>query len=158
MKAKEILISGALVFKKDGNKSLWFLVKQGDRDSWEIPKTTVRRGESSVRAVIRMTGEQGGMRARVLEEVGRSSGSTLVNGKVVPQKHLFYLMIQSGESEILGFTDATWLEYKKALAQLESKKEQKMLTTAFEMSKDIQKERLRDPEELEDELGLEEQI
>lgn len=157
MKAKEILISGAIIFKKTDSKTFWFIVKQGDKNEWELPKTTVRRGESSVRASIRMTGEQGGMRARVLEEVGRLSGSTLVNGKVIPQKHLYYLMIENGSSEVLGFNEAQWFEYKKAATLIVSKKEQKMLEKARDMSKDVNKDRLRDPIEIEEELELQRQ-
>jgi hypothetical protein len=57
MKPKTLLISSAIVYKKPDNKALWFIIRQNEENGWEIPKTTVRRGESSVRAVIRMMGD-----------------------------------------------------------------------------------------------------
>ena len=65
------LVSAAAVYKKDGDDVLWFLIKEKEGGGWEIPKTVTKNGESSVRASIRALGEQGGMRVKVLEEVGR---------------------------------------------------------------------------------------
>jgi hypothetical protein len=139
MKAKEILIAGATVYKKQDDKVLWFIVKQSEENGWEIPKTTVRRGESSVRAVIRQMGEQGGMRTKVLEEVGRNIASATLNGKVVPQRYIYYLMLQRGDNEVLGFVEYDWVDYAKAMKKVENKKEQKILEKARELMKEIQK-------------------
>lgn len=156
-KNKTILISSAIVYTQRDDKTLWFLVKQGEESGWEIPKTAVRRGESSVRAVIRAMGEQGGMRARILEEVGRSGGSSSINGKIVTQRTIFYLMLQRGESHVLGFAESEWLEYAKAQKRLTSKKDQAMLEKARDLMKEIQKTRKNlnieeDEDEDEDEL------
>lgn len=140
-KNKTILISCAIVYTSKDDKVSWFLVKQGEENGWEIPKTAVRRGESSVRAVIRAMGEQGGMRAKVLEEVGRSGGSTTVNGKIMTQKTIYYLMLQRGEAQILGFTEFDWLDYAKAQKKLKSKKDQSMLEKARDLMKQIQKQK-----------------
>ena len=94
MKNNTLLVSGAVVVKKAQNgRNYWFLVRQSEDEGWEIPKVVVRKGESSVRASIRMTGEQGGITAQVLEEAGRSGGSTTLNGKVVPRRSIYYLML-----------------------------------------------------------------
>lgn len=138
-KNKTILISGAIVYKKLDDKVLWFVVKHNDENGWEIPKTTVRRGESSVRAVIRQMGEQGGMRAKVLEEVGRSNGSATINGKVVPERYLYYLMVQRGDNEVLGFVEYEWLDYNKAVKRFSTKKEQNMMEKAREIMKEVAK-------------------
>ena len=122
-----VLISGGVIFKDYRGRRKFLLVKEKAGDGWEFPKITVRRGESSVRAAIRMTGEQAGMNARVLEEAGRSSGTTVVNGKSIPQKHLYYIMLQKSGGEIMGFEKFLWLEYDKALKALTSKKEKEML-------------------------------
>lgn len=139
MKQKEILIAGATVYKKQDDKALWFIVKQSEDLGWEIPKTTVRRGESSVRAVIRQMGEQGGMRTKVLEEVGRSVGSSIINAKVIPQRTIYYLMLQRGDNEVLGFVEYDWVDFNKAMKKVENKKEQKILEKAREMMKELQK-------------------
>jgi ADP-ribose pyrophosphatase YjhB (NUDIX family) len=147
MKNKTILISVAVVYKYPTNhgtkkeKPVWFIIGGSTEGQWELPKTTVRRGESSVRAVIRQMGEQGGMRTKVLEEVGRSAGSTTVNGRIVAQKYLYYLMVCKGDSEVLGFSQSAWLDYEKAYKRLSSKKDRAMLAKARDMAKDIQKQK-----------------
>jgi ADP-ribose pyrophosphatase YjhB (NUDIX family) len=151
MKQKEILIAGATVYKKQDDKVLWFIVKQNDDNGWEIPKTAVRRGESSVRAVIRQMGEQGGMRTKVLEETGRNVGSVIINGKVVPQRYIYYLLLQRGDNEVLGFVEYDWVDYNKAIKKIENKKEQKMIEKARDLMKEIQKTRKVDEERWDDE-------
>lgn len=115
------------------------LVKQKDEEGWEFPKITVRRGESSVRAAIRMTGEQAGMNARVLEEAGRFSGFATVNDKTIPQKHLYYIMLQKSGGEIMGFERFEWLEFDKALKKLAPKKEKDVLKNAKSVLKEWEK-------------------
>ena len=128
-----VLISGAVLFKEGRGKIRWFIVQQGDEDKWEIAKVYVRKGESSVRAALRMMGEQGGMTTKVLEEAGRSGGVTTINGKTLSQRHLYYLMIlQSGAKEAIGFPSFQWLEYAKAVRKLSSKRERMMLRQGME--------------------------
>lgn len=123
-----VLISSAILFKEDKGKKYWFLVKNDKEGGWEFPRTVVRKVESSVRASIRMMGEQGGMTVRVIEEAGRSGGVTSVNNKIVPQRHIYYFMILLSESgEAIGFSNFQWVEDSKVLRTLVSKREQQML-------------------------------
>jgi len=137
-----ILISGAIVFKKSRGKTFWFVSmnKVDDEEAWEIPKVMVKKTESSVRAAIRMTGEKGGMNNKVLEEVGRAGGSTTVGGKKVPQRYIYYLMVQISAGEILGFEKAEWLIYSKAVRKISSKREQQMLRDAKKLLSSWRKE------------------
>lgn len=126
-----VLVAGACIFKENRGVLKWFLVKQNDEDKWEIPKVLVRKGESSVRAVLRMIGEKGNMTTRVLEEAGRFGGITTVNGKKLPQRHIYYLMLEKSQSgESIGFSDSTWLDYTKTLKALSSKRERSVLKAA----------------------------
>jgi 8-oxo-dGTP pyrophosphatase MutT (NUDIX family) len=135
--AQQILIGGAIVFKDNRGKRQFLVVKQKEDSDWEIPKVTVRKGESSVRAVIRMTSEQAGMSARVLEEAGRATGTTIINGKSIPQKYYYYLMLQkAGGTEVIGFFDFQWLEYSMALKKIVLKREKEM----FKGGRDVLKE------------------
>lgn len=134
---QQILIGGAVVFRDNRGKRQYLVVKNKEDGDWEIPKVTVRRGESSVRAVIRLTGEQGGITARVLEEAGRYTGNTIVNGNSVSQKYYYYLMLQKGgPSEMIGFHDYKWMEFSDVLKKLVSKKEKE----AFKNGKEVLKE------------------
>lgn len=132
MDKNAVLVSGAVVFKEGRGKRRWFIVKHTEaEDKWEIPKVFVRKGESSVRAALRMMGEQGGMSTQVLEEAGRAGGVATVNKKILPQRHLYYLMVwNSGVAEAIGFEDFKWLEYAKAVRKLSSKRERMILKQA----------------------------
>jgi 8-oxo-dGTP pyrophosphatase MutT (NUDIX family) len=134
---QQVSIGGAIVFRDNRKKRLFLLVKTNEGGDWEIPKVTVRRGESSVRAVIRMTGEQGGITARVLEEAGRFTTSIVVNGNAVSQKLYYYLMLQKGgPSEMIGFHEFKWFEASDVVSKLASKKEKEM----FKLGREVLKE------------------
>lgn len=136
-KNQQILIGGAIVFRDNRGKKQYLITKQKEDDDWEIPKVTVRRGESSVRAVIRMTTEQAGMSTRVLEEAGRTTGNTIVNNRSVQQKYYYYLMVQkAGGVDIIGFADSKWVEFADALKKVSLKRDKEMLKS----SKDVLKE------------------
>lgn len=141
MKQKLILAGAAVVYKKVKDKPVWFVVKQKEDSDWEIPKTNARRGESSVRAVIRMMGEQAAMNVRVLEEVGRSGGAAMVAGKTIPQRTIFYLMFCKEANEVLSFVDFDWLDYGKAVKKLKAKKDMAMLKSARDLLKELDKKK-----------------
>ncbi len=129
-----------MVFRENRGRRQFLLVKSRDQKEWEIAKVTVRKGESSVRSVIRLTGEQGGMAARVLEEAARSSGNVIVNGKPIPQKFYYYLMFHKGGSgELLGFDDIKWLEYGEAVKKLGQKREKEALKSGRDVLKEWEK-------------------
>ncbi len=142
----EILVGGAVIFKegKDkaslpaGGKKLFLLTKNSDGE-FEILKSTVRRGESSVRAVIRYTSEQGNMNTRVLDEVGRASGVGTVNTKPVTYKYIYYLLLFKAGIEISGMGDISWYDYASAAKKLKLKREKDMLKTANLMVKEWEK-------------------
>jgi hypothetical protein len=124
MQNNQVIIAGTALCKKRSNgKYVWLAIKTVDGKSWELPKTTVRKGESSVRAVIRMMGEMGGMNARVIEESGRFMGTMVVNNKTVPKRLLYYVMIQKSAGEMIGFKDFKWYDYKDIVRKLDAKRE-----------------------------------
>lgn len=126
-----VYASAAIVFKKAKNGRIyWLIVKMGEESDWEIPKITARKGESTVRASLRMMGEQAGMTARVLEEAGRSRSTSTTNGKKITKLTMFYLLIQLSAGEIIGFHDSAWYEYAKAVRTLKDKKDKEMVRNA----------------------------
>ncbi|MCX6705285.1 MAG: NUDIX domain-containing protein [Candidatus Woesebacteria bacterium] len=133
---QQITIGGAIVFRDFRGKRQYLLVKTKEDGDWEIPKVIVRKGESSVRSVIRLTGEQGGMTTRVLEEVGRTTGTTILNGKPMPQKYYYYLLLQKGgSSDLIGFLEFKWLEYAEAVKRVPLKREKDMFKLGREVLK-----------------------
>ncbi len=136
---QQILIGGAIIFRDYRGKRQFLVIKTKDGE-WEIPKVTVRRGESSVRAVLRMAGEQGGMTTKVLEEAGRANGNTVLNGKSLVQRFYYYLMMQrSGTGEMIGFDEFKWMEYGNAVKKISIKREKEMLKSAREVLKEWEK-------------------
>ncbi|MBU0572804.1 NUDIX domain-containing protein [Patescibacteria group bacterium] len=141
-----VLISGAIVYRAIRGKKRWFLARQSDEsDEWEIPKIIARKAESSARAAMRLMMEQGGINTQVLEEAGRAGGSATINGKVVPQRHLYYIMLlkeieeeegekkggrEEEEVKVIGFEESGWFEYAQAVRKLRSKRERLMLKQA----------------------------
>jgi 8-oxo-dGTP pyrophosphatase MutT (NUDIX family) len=135
-----IIIGGAVIFRENRGKRQFLLVKSKEATEWEIAKVTVRKGESSVRAVIRLASEQGGMAVRVLEEAGRATGSTIINAKSIPQKFYYYLMLQKGgSSELIGFDEFKWVEFSEAIKKVDLKREKDMLKEAREVLKEWEK-------------------
>jgi len=140
-----VLTSVAVIFKNKEKKRRWFIVKQTDGGNWEFPKAIVRKTESSVRAILRATGEKGVMTIKVLEEAGRSGGITTVNGKIVPQRHLYYLVILlTAPEEPISYPEHAWLEYSKVVRKLVSKRERTMIKQARKVLAKWEKE---NPEE-----------
>ncbi len=141
MKQKLILVGAAVVFKKVKDKPLWFVARVKEDSNWELPKTSARRGESSVRSVIRMMGEQAAMNVKVLEEVGRHGGAALIAGQTIPQRTIYYLMLEKEANEVLSFIETDWLEYAKAIRKLKNKKDITMLKAARDLLKEIDKKK-----------------
>jgi 8-oxo-dGTP pyrophosphatase MutT (NUDIX family) len=143
IKDRLTLVSGSVVFRqKKRTKPRWFIVKDQEDSAWQLPLTLARKGESSVRAAIRHMAEEGGMRAKVLEEAGRRGGAGKVDGKTVSQRFLYYLMVyRGGGEEALEFVETAWLPYSKARARLKSKRDKAMLSAAKKTLKQLQKER-----------------
>ncbi len=137
-----VIVASAVIFDNKGTKPRWFISKTEEDGDWEFPKIVSRKTESSVRATIRMMGEKGGMSTKVIEEVGRAGGVTSVNGKTLPQRHIYYLhRLKSKSSEPVGFVDSGWFEYNSALKKLSSKREQGMLKEAKKEFKEWKKRR-----------------
>lgn len=144
-KSNEILIGGVVLFKDFRGKRSFLVVKQQGDGEWELPKITVRRGESSARAVIRMTGEMAGMTVKVLEEAGRYNRIATIDGKMVNQRFIYYLMVQkAGGFELIGFSKSEWMEYGKAFKSLASKKEKDMLKQGKQVLKEWEKARKKE--------------
>lgn len=134
----DVMVGGAVVFKEGKAKKL-FLLSKNNEGNWEILKTTVRRGESSVRSVIRYTSEQGNMNARVLEEVGRTSGTATINSRTVTQKFIYYLMYFKAGAEVMGLGEVNWFDKEQSLKKITLKREKDILKEANSMIKEWEK-------------------
>lgn len=122
------LVAGAVAYRENKGAVEWYLMKNA-KDQLELPKTDVRRGESSVSAVLRFAKETAGLRPTVLDEAGRLTVSSTKNGEEIDEKLIFYLIQNKGQEA--GFSKfGTWLKYPNARKKLSLVREQKMLSQA----------------------------
>ena len=137
-----ILVSGGMMVREQSGKEKWFMIKQSEDSDWEWPTVVVKKGESSVRAILRVIEEKGGMTARVLEEAGRFGGVVTSGGETLPQRHLFYLILLKAKSpEAIGFSESAWFEFQTASKKTSSKREKQVFKQAKEAYKKWKKER-----------------
>lgn len=134
----EILVGVAVIFRQGRGKK-FFLLSKNQEGNWEFLKTNVRRGESSVRSVIRYVSEQGNMATRVLDEVGRANGAGTVSNRSVTYRYMYYLMLFKAGAEIAGLGEISWFNKEQAFKKLNLKREKDMLKTANTMIKDWEK-------------------
>lgn len=152
MDKNAVLVGGAILFRDDGGKEKFLLIKETEDSLWEFPKVIVRKGESSVRSVLRIMGERCGLTTKVLEEAGRSTGVLTANNKASTQKLIYYLMIlKSKPVESVGYAESVWAEFSSALKKISSKKEQMVFKNSKEVLKTWKKfkksKHLKDEEE-----------
>lgn len=141
------IITGAVAFReKRGGTTEWFLVKPSDSKLWELPKSDVRGGESSVSAILRYLKEGLGVKAMVLEEAGRANSTLSNSGTQLEQKLIFYLMRQSKSVPEDGLPIASsikvindWFPYSSVKKKLGLVREQKMVVQANNILKEWKK-------------------
>jgi len=137
-----VLVSAGILFKEVPGGQRFFVIEDPDSDKWEFVKLLVRKGESSVRAIIRTLGEKGGMTVRVLEEAGRYKTIASSNNKPVSHNNIYYLvLLKSNSKGAAAFGNFLWLDYPKAMRKLSSKKEAAMLKNARDIIKEWLKRR-----------------
>lgn len=125
------LIAGAATYRRKNGQTEWLFVKETEDGSWELPKEEVRRGESSVRAILRTLQDVGGIITRVLEEAGRATVSTTQDGKRLDQRMIFYLVRhRPGEGTKPSYAQVKWLPYSQARRSLGLEREKRILRQA----------------------------
>lgn len=135
------LITGLTGYRLQNTKTEWLVTKATKDSDWELPKSGVRRGESSVSALIRAMQEEMGLKGRVLEESGRTNLIKTADGEQVNEKLLFYLVRTAPAEETKGrFAEKRWAGYTQAHKLLGLVREQKILEQAAEILKECRKE------------------
>lgn len=137
----EKLITGLTAYRIINTKTEWLVTKTDKDSEWELPKSLVRRGESSVSALIRAMQDDMGLKGRIIEEAGRNSLVKKVDGEQVNEKHLYYVARTSVADETNGkFAEKKWTQFSRAQKLLGSVREQKILQLAQEVLKECRKE------------------
>jgi len=132
--SKDRVGAGAIVYKKENGQILWLLHRTDDSNSWKFPKHLSGKEESSVRAAIRKTERVAGLRAQVLEEVGRAWVSVDSGRTTRPALTLYYLLKKrKNQEEAKSATEKceiAWFPIQAARPRLELKTEREFLSQA----------------------------
>lgn len=130
----EQLITAATVYRKKRGAVEWMVLKPEPKTPGELPKGPVRRGESSVGAILRILREDRGMTVEVMEESGRLSRAG---------EKIIYYLIESSNGETPRSKEIQkqekWGQYSQVAKYLGSDKEKKMLSLAKNVFKELQK-------------------
>lgn len=129
-KAEKLVAAGVVFRERKKGVIEWFYIKTDATNQFELPKTDVRRGESSVQAVIRHLKENGGLRVTVLEEAGRANVTTKKSGEAREEKILYYLMQHKMGNEADIRIEGQWGILANVKKKLATSREQKILTSA----------------------------
>lgn len=71
MKFRKEVSAGGIVYKKQGNKSLWLITKHSQNKHWSFPKGLVgdaKENEKMEEAALREVQEEGGIKAKIVSD------------------------------------------------------------------------------------------
>jgi hypothetical protein len=146
------IIAGAVAFREHKGATEWFVIKSNDKETWELPKSDVKSGESSVSAILRYMKDSLGMKATVLEEAGRATATANHGGSSIEQRLVFYIIRQGGKAsaeELATVPRSTvrvngqWVAYPAVKKKLNLIREQKMVVQANDYLKECKKEKTK---------------
>jgi len=127
---------GTLVFRKEKNGTVKFLILHYNEGHWEFPKGHVEKNEKEEQTALRELKEETGiaeceMQDGFREEINYFFSS---NGKKISKNVVFFLVFVRGSEVVLSdeHISFAWLNYEHAMKKLKFKNSQNLLTKAKE--------------------------
>ncbi|NOY14743.1 MAG: NUDIX domain-containing protein [bacterium] len=152
--------AGGVVYKQEGNKIKWLIIKPAGRKEWRLPKGVIESNETSVRAAIREVQEEGGVIAAIKEKVGQIRYFYTQDGEKFLKEVIFFLMeyLEGNPEEHDDEVEkAMFVPFDQAYNKLSYETEKEILVQANEILKKkieeeaIEEEARRKKEELKQE-------
>ena len=111
MAIKRVFSAGGIVVRKlDGE--LKFLVSQhSGHHGWDFPKGHLEKGESSAQAAIREVEEETGVKAEIIEKVGKTEYFYVDQGEKAFKTVVYFLMNYVGEGEATTAYEVSGMEW-----------------------------------------------
>jgi bis(5'-nucleosidyl)-tetraphosphatase len=133
--------AGGVVYRWDGDKSLFLLLASNKRGVWCLPKGLIEEGEDEVTTAMREVREETGVsRVKLHGRLGAIKYQFGFRAKTYDKTvHFFLFETDQADAKVGTEHDAMeWMPYEKALQTLSYPNEKEMLTKAWNM---IQAER-----------------
>jgi 8-oxo-dGTP pyrophosphatase MutT (NUDIX family) len=127
--------AGGLVYN---NKNKVLVIQNSRNFKWGFPKGQLDNEESSEEAALREVSEEGGVKAEIIEKIGKSEFFYVRDGEKVFKTVTYFLMRYiSGDPKDHDFevSVAKWCEKDEALSLLTFKSDKEFLQQAFEKVK-----------------------
>ncbi len=104
--------AGGVVYREGSNGVVCLLVRSTDGQSWVLPKGHIEAGETPDVAALREVREEAGVRAELVEQIGRQAYSKGAEQISV----IFFLMRFISEIERQETREVCWLAWEDAVA------------------------------------------
>jgi 8-oxo-dGTP pyrophosphatase MutT (NUDIX family) len=130
--------AGGVVFKKKGKEIYWLLINPKGTARWQFPKGLIEKNETSSEGALREVGEEGGVKAKIIEKLADLKLFYFWEGKRIFKIVTYYLMeyVSEAEKEHNGEVEETeFFPHKEALEKLTFKNDKETLKKAFERVK-----------------------
>lgn len=134
--------SGGVVYKKEGNKTLWLVTKSAVSDLypkavWRLPKGWIDEGESTEEAALREVREEGGVGAEIIQKIETVKYFFVTPDKTKILKFVTFYLMRWKKDLPQGFDGETskivWLPYQEAYKKLSFSGEKEVLEKAKEL-------------------------
>ncbi|OGD86601.1 hypothetical protein A2Z23_02220 [Candidatus Curtissbacteria bacterium RBG_16_39_7] len=125
--------AGGVVFKKEDNKIFIVIYKPEGRDTWQLPKGWIDKGETSQEAAVREVKEEGGVEGKIIEKIDTIKYFFSWEGERIFKTVTFYLMeYVSGKPEDHTWEAETaeWIEVDEVVERLTFKTEKEIVKKA----------------------------
>lgn len=134
--------SGGVVYKKEGNKTLWLVTKSAvstlyPKSVWRLPKGWIDEGETTEETALREVGEEGGVEAKIIQKIETVKYFFTTPDKAKILKFVTFYLTEWLRDLPQGFGEETseilWLPYDEAYKKLSFSGEKQVLKKAKEL-------------------------
>jgi 8-oxo-dGTP diphosphatase len=132
---KRIYSAGGIVFKDDSDGLKVLVAQHSGHKGWDFPKGHIEIGETAEAAAVREVEEETGVKAQVIESVGRSEYFYFEEGERVFKTVTYFLMKYIGRGQAttaFEVSDLVWLGASEVGEKLSFKGSKKVWQKAEE--------------------------
>ncbi len=138
---KAVSCGGVVIFR--GKILLLYKNYRNRYEGWVLPKGTVEKGESYEQTALREVREETGVKARIIDYIGKSEYSFIVSDDIVDKEVHWYLMSSdsyySKPQREEYFFDSGYYKFNEAYHLLKFPNEKSILEKAYTKSQKLNK-------------------